>query len=110
MDGIRKLPYSDHKQSFRSRLQRALSLSSSESEDIRGPSSSAAGDTIEDEASFQDNDSLGQDRSGSLADDGQEYPPQEQSMGPSPENELELPRQIDLSGDSSMIALKCVAE
>jgi hypothetical protein len=110
MAGIRKLPYPDHKQSFRSRLQRALSLSSSESEDIRSPSRSAAGDTIEEEACFQDNDSLSHDRSASLADDGQEYPPQEQSMGPSPENELELPRQIDLSGALNMIALKCVAE
>jgi hypothetical protein len=110
MAEIRKLPYSYHKQSFRSRLQRALSLSSSESEDIRSPSRSAAGDTTEDEAYFQDNDSLGHDCSGRLADDGQEYPPQEQSMGPSPENELELPRQIDLSEDFNMIAFQCVAE
>jgi hypothetical protein len=110
MAGIRKLPYSDHKKSFRSRLQRALSLSSSESEDIRSPSRSAAGDTTEDEVSFQDNDSFGHDRSGSLADDGQEYPLQEQSMGPSSENELELPRLIDLSEDFNMIAFQCVAE
>ncbi|KAI3093169.1 hypothetical protein CBS147333_10128 [Penicillium roqueforti] len=110
MGGIRRLSYNDQRQSFRSRLQRALSLSSSESEDIRSPSRSAAGDTTEDEASFQENDSFGNDRSGSLADDGQEYPSQNRSMSPRPENELELPRQDDLSGDCSMIAFQCVAE
>ncbi|KAJ5033234.1 hypothetical protein NUH16_003150 [Penicillium rubens] len=110
MGGIRKLSYNDQRQSFRSRLQRALSLSSSESEDIRSPSRSAVGDTTEDEASFQENDSFGNDRSGSLADDGQEYPSQNRSMSPRPENELELPRQDDLSGDCSMIAFQCVAD
>ncbi|OQE70394.1 hypothetical protein PENNAL_c0118G06292 [Penicillium nalgiovense] len=110
MGGIRRLSYNDQRQSFRSRLQRALSLSSSESEDIRSPSRSAVGDTTEDEASFQENDSFGNDRSGSLADDGQEYPSQNRSMSPRPENELELPRQDDLSGDCSMIAFQCVAE
>ncbi|CAG7938695.1 unnamed protein product [Penicillium salamii] len=110
MGGIRRLSYNDQRQSFRSRLQRALSLSSSESEDIRSPSRSAAGDTTEDEASFQENDSFGNDRSGSLADDGQEYPSQNRSMSPRPENELELPRQDDLSGDCSMIAFQCVAD
>lgn len=74
MAGIRKIPYTDHRQSFRSRLQRALSLSSSESEDTGSPLRSAAGDTTEDEVFFQENDSFGNDRSGSLADDGQEYP------------------------------------
>ncbi|KAI3094023.1 hypothetical protein CBS147333_10047 [Penicillium roqueforti] len=110
MGGIRRLSYNDQRQSFRSRLQRALSLSSSESEDIRSPSRSAVGDTTEDEISIQENDSFGNDRSGSLADDGQEYPSQNRSMSPRPENELELPRQDDLSGDCSMIAFQCVAE
>lgn len=111
MAGIRKVPYPDHKQSFRSRLQRALSMSSSESEVIRSPSISAAGDTPEDEASFQDKDLFGHDRSDSLADDGQEIPSsQGQSTGPGPEEELEIPGQIDLSGDLNMIAFQCVAE
>jgi hypothetical protein len=110
MAEIRKPPYIDPGQSFRERLKRALSLPSSKSEDIRGLSESAAGDTTKDEAYFQDSDSFGNGRSGSLADDGQEYPSQERSMGPSPENELELPRQIDLCGDFNMIALQYVAE
>ena len=45
---------SDRQQSFRSRLQRTLPLSSSESEDIRSPSRSAIGDNIEDRSSFQE--------------------------------------------------------
>ncbi|KAJ5040749.1 hypothetical protein NUH16_003355 [Penicillium rubens] len=110
MGGIRKLSYNDQRQSFRSRLQRALSLSSSESEDIRSPSSSAAGDTTEDETSIQDNDSFGNHRNGNSAGGGQEYSPQNRSMGPRPEEELELPRQTDIPGDCNMIAFQCVAE
>ena len=110
MGGIRKLPYNDQRQSFRSRLKRALSLSSSESEDIRSPSRSAAGDTTEEETSFQENDSFVNYRNGNLADGGHEYPSQNLGIGSRPENELELPRQDDLSGDCNMIALQCVAE
>ena len=47
-------PSADRRQSFRSRLQRALSLSSSESEDPRSPSRSAAGDTTEEEKVHQE--------------------------------------------------------
>ncbi|CAG8069344.1 unnamed protein product [Penicillium salamii] len=109
MAGIRKLPYTDHRQSFRSRLQRALSLPPSESEVIRSPSRSATGDTTEDEASVQENDNSGNEPIGSLADYDQESPPH-RCRSPRSENELELPRQDDLSGDCSMIAFQCVAE
>ena len=110
MGGIRKLSYNDQRQSFRSRLQRALSLSSSESEDIRSLSRSAAGDTTEDETSIQESDSFGNHRNGNSAGGGQEYFPQNRSMGPRPEEELELPRQTDIPGDCNMIAFQCVAE
>jgi hypothetical protein len=105
MAGIRKLPYTDHRQSFRSRLQRALSLPLSESEVIRSPSRSAAGDTTEDEASVQENDNVGNDRIGSLADYDQESPSPNRHRSTRSENELELP-----FGDCSMIAFQCVAE
>ncbi|KAJ5117340.1 hypothetical protein N7448_010972 [Penicillium atrosanguineum] len=49
MSAIPKLPSADRRQSFRSRLQRALALSPSESEDPRSHSGSVAGDTTEEE-------------------------------------------------------------
>jgi hypothetical protein len=110
MGRIRKLPFTDQRQSFRSRLQRALSLSSSRSEDIWSPPRSAAGDTTEDESSFQENGSFGNHRNGIAADDGQESPPHACSMGPRPEEELEQPGQANLSEDCNMIALQCAAE
>ena len=68
------------------------------------------GDTTEDETSIQENDSFGNYCNGNSADGGQEYSPLNRSMGPRPEEELELPRQADLPGDYNMIALQCVAE
>ncbi|KAK9847073.1 hypothetical protein MYU51_020505 [Penicillium brevicompactum] len=95
---------------FRSRLQRALSLPPSEFEVYRSPSRSAAGDTTEDEASVQENDNFGNERIGILADYDQESPSPHRCRNPRPENELELPRQDDLSRDCRMIAFQCVAE
>ncbi|KAJ5471570.1 hypothetical protein N7530_008927 [Penicillium desertorum] len=110
MGRIRKLPSTDQRQSFRSRLQRALSLSSSGSEDIWSPPRSAAGDTTEEESSFQENGSLGNDGNGIAADDGHESPPHTWSMGPKPEKELEQPGQANISEDCNMIALQCAAD
>lgn len=56
MSGIRKVSSADRRQSFRARLQRALSLSSSESDDTHSPSRSVVGDTLEDRSSFQGGD------------------------------------------------------
>ncbi|CAG8377808.1 unnamed protein product, partial [Penicillium salamii] len=94
---------------FRSRLQRALSLPPSESEVIRSPSRSPAGDTTEGEASVQENANFGNERVSGLADYDQESPPH-RCRSPRSENELELPRQDDLSRDYSMIALQCLAD
>ncbi|CAG8070455.1 unnamed protein product [Penicillium salamii] len=110
MGRIRKLPFTAQRQSFRSRLQRALSLSSSGSEDIWSPPSSAAGDTTEEESSFQENGSFDNHRNDIAADDGQESPPHIWSMGPRPEEKLEQPGQANLSDDCNMIALQCAAE
>ena len=108
MGGIRKFPFTDQRQSFRRRLKRALSLSSSGSEDIWSPPRSAAGDTTEDECS-QEDDSFGNHRNGITTDDGQESPPRTWSMGPRPEEELEEPGQ-DLSENCKMIIFQCLAE
>ncbi|OGE47142.1 hypothetical protein PENARI_c060G06862 [Penicillium arizonense] len=108
MGGIRKLPLTDQRQSFRRRLQRALSLSSSGSEDIWIPPRSAAGDTTEDECS-QEDDSFGNHRNGITADDGQESFLHTWGRGPRPDDELEQPGQ-DLSENCNMIAFQCLAE
>jgi hypothetical protein len=108
MGRIRKIPFTDQRQSFRSRLQRALSLSSSGSQDIWSLPRSAAGDTTEEESSFQENGSFSSN--GITADDGQGSPPHTWSMGPRPEEELEQPGQANLTEDCNMIALQCAAE
>ncbi|CAG8091499.1 unnamed protein product, partial [Penicillium salamii] len=110
MGRIRKVPFTDQRQSFRSRLQRALSLSSSGSEDIWSPPGSAEGDTTEEESSLQDNGSFGNHHNDIAVEDGQESPPHSWSMGPRPEEELEQPGQANLAEDCNMIALQCAAE
>ncbi|KZN93982.1 hypothetical protein EN45_041700 [Penicillium chrysogenum] len=110
MGRIRKIPFTDQRQSFRSRLQRALSLSSSGSEDIWSPPGSAEGDTTEEESSLQENGSFGNHCNGIAAGDDQESPPKTWSMGPRPEEGLEQPGQANLAEDCNMIALQCAAE
>ncbi|KAJ5052463.1 hypothetical protein NUH16_011156 [Penicillium rubens] len=110
MGRIRKIPFTDQRQSFRSRLQRALSLSSSGSEDIWSPPRSAAGDTTEDESPFPENGSFGNHCNGIAAGDDQESPPRTWSTGPRPEEELEQPGQANLAEDCNMIALQCAAD
>ncbi|CAG8897853.1 unnamed protein product [Penicillium nalgiovense] len=110
MGRIRKIPFTDQRQSFRSRLQRALSLSSSGSENIWSPPGSAEGDTTEEESSLQENGSFGNHHNDIVVEDGQESPPHTWSMGPRPEEELEQPGQANLAEDCNMIALQCAAE
>lgn len=110
MGRIRKIPFTDQRQSFRSRLQRALSLSSSGSEDIWSPPGSTEGDTMEEESSLQENGSFGNHHNDIAVEDGQESPPHSWSMGPRPEEGLEQPGQANLAEDCNMIALQCAAE
>ncbi|CAG8893185.1 unnamed protein product [Penicillium nalgiovense] len=105
MGRIRKIPFTDQRQSFRSRLQRALSLSSSGSENIWSPPGSAEGDTTEEEPSLQEN---GNHHNDIVVEDGQESPPHTWSMGPRPEEELEQPGQANLAEDCNMIALQYI--
>ncbi|OQE08725.1 hypothetical protein PENFLA_c127G01927 [Penicillium flavigenum] len=110
MGRMRKIPFTGQRQSFRSRLQRALSLSSSGSENIWSPPGSAEGDTTEEESSLQENGSFGIHHNDIAVEDGQESPPHTWSMGPRPEEELEQPGQANLAEDCNMIALQCAAE
>ncbi|KAJ5300116.1 hypothetical protein PENANT_c107G03825 [Penicillium antarcticum] len=110
MGGIRKVSHTPRKQNFRSRLQRALSLSSSESEDTGSPSRSATGDTTEDDSSFQEeHDCVDQDNSTSADESEQQAVRQRKSvfghqMG------LEPRGQTQLSGDGNSVALECLTE
>ncbi|CAG8139667.1 unnamed protein product [Penicillium nalgiovense] len=110
MGRIRKISFTDQRQSFRSRLQRALSLSSSGSEEIWSLPGSAEGDTTEEESSLQENGSFGNHHNDIAVEDGQESPPHTWSMGPRPEEGLEQPGQANLAEDCNMIALQCAAE
>ncbi|CAI7611185.1 unnamed protein product [Penicillium viridicatum] len=107
MGRIRKIPFTDQRQSFRSRLQRALSLSSSGSKNIWSPPGSAEGDTTEEESSLQEN---GNNHNDIVVEDGHKSPPNTWSMGPRAEEELEQPGQANLADNCNMIALQCAAD
>ena len=96
------------RQDFRSRLQRALSLSSSESEKASIPSTSESGDTADDEALQDTNDSDDQENSHS-ADESEEAP-RERRMKRKRDKDLETPKQTQLHGEGNAVALECVAE
>ncbi|KAJ5215227.1 uncharacterized protein N7498_001634 [Penicillium cinerascens] len=111
MGAIRKFPHPDRRQSFRSRLQRALSLSSSESEGHRSPSRSAADDTTEEEEYHQEeNDFPSHQRGDSPVGSIEEDAPHDWNTGRDLQKELEIPRQSDVSGNCNMIAFQCIAE
>ncbi|OGE46860.1 hypothetical protein PENARI_c097G08980 [Penicillium arizonense] len=110
MGGIRKVSHTPRRQNFRSRLQRALSLSPSESEDTGSPSRSATGDTTEDESTFQEeHDSGDQDNSTSAEESEQEAVRQRKTVC-GHQSDLEPRRQTQLSGDGNSVALECLTE
>ncbi|KAJ5743382.1 hypothetical protein N7533_010484 [Penicillium manginii] len=101
MGAIRKIPRTRQMPDFRRRLQRALSLSSSESEYSPSPSRSLSGDTTEEEASMPSNKN---DKAVPQLGD----PPSTHDHGvlPSPQygELLSQPR------DSNVLTLTCLAE
>ncbi|KAJ6134754.1 hypothetical protein N7523_001076 [Penicillium sp. IBT 18751x] len=111
MGAIQEFPLPNRRESFRSRLHRALSLSSSETEDRRSPSRSAAGDTTEDDefAQEEDDHSSGQ-RWGNAVHSVEEDARHDWNSGPRLGVELSLPQEPDLSGKFTMIAFQCMAE
>ncbi|KAJ5051329.1 hypothetical protein NUH16_003468 [Penicillium rubens] len=88
MGGIRKASRPLRRPDFRSRLQRALSLSSLESEDT-GSVCSATEDTIGDESPSQEENDSGDQQNSDAADESE---------------------QEALSGDSNTVALECLTE
>jgi hypothetical protein len=109
MGGIRKVSHTHRGLDFRSRLQRALSLSSSESEKTSTPSPVEAGDTTEDEVLPDGNGSSDDQESGSSADESEDTP-QERRMKHKGDGNLEIPKQTQLQGEGNAVALECVAE
>ena len=109
MSAIPNLPSADRRQSFRRRLQRALSLSASESEDPRSHSGSVAGDTTEEEDQEENNYPRPRGWGTTLGSIEEDARP-DRDTGPNFGKERETPGQIDVSGNCNMIALKCIAE
>ena len=97
------------RQDFRSRLQHALSLSSSESEKTSSPSASEAGDTTEDDV-LQDGNECSDEQENSNSADESEEAPRERRMKRKRERDLEIPKQTELLGEGNAVALECVAE
>ncbi|CAG7935507.1 unnamed protein product [Penicillium nalgiovense] len=109
MGGIRKVPHTPRRQSFRSRLQRALSLSSSESEDC-SPSRSTTGDTTEDDLSLQEENDSDDQENGTSADGSEQEAVRQQKTVCGPETDLEIRGKTLLSSDSTTVALGCLTE
>ncbi|CAH0468784.1 unnamed protein product, partial [Penicillium nalgiovense] len=109
MGGIRKASRPLRRPDFRSRLQRALSLSSLESEDTGSVSSSATGDTTRDESPQEENDSGDQENSTSDDESEQETAQQRRTVF-GHETDLDMRGQTQPSGDSNTVALECLTE
>ncbi|KAJ5033237.1 hypothetical protein NUH16_003153 [Penicillium rubens] len=109
MGGIRKVSHTHQRQDFRTKLQRALSLSSSESEETGSPSASETGDTIDDDV-LQDGNDCSDDQENSNPADESEEAPRERRMKRTRERDLEIPKHTQLHGEGNAVALECVAE
>ena len=102
------MSHSHQRQDFRSRLQRALSLSSSESDKATSPSASEAGDTTEEV--LQDGNDFCDDQENSNSADGSVEAPRERRTKRKREIDLERSNQTQLNGEGNAVALECVAE
>ncbi|KAJ5869309.1 hypothetical protein N7455_004250 [Penicillium solitum] len=109
MGGIRKASRPLRRPDFRTRLQRALSLSSLESEDTGSVSSSATGDTTRGESPQEENDS-GDQQNSDAADESEQEAARQRRTVFGHETDLEIRGQTQPSGDSNMVALECLTE
>ena len=107
------MSHTHQRQDFRTRLQRALSLSSSESEKAASPSLYEAGNTTDDEMlqdGNEDGNDCSDDQENSNSADESEEAPRERRMKHKSERDLEIPGQSHPHGDANAVALECVAE
>lgn len=110
MGGIRKVSQPNLQEDFRRRLERALSLSPSDSESAQSSSRSTEGDTTEIE-SLQDENGFsslqrGTNPVGSISQDTTEDWIQEEELG----EELNIQGEPDSTDSRTMIAFQCIAE
>lgn len=110
MGGIRKASRPLRRPDFRSRLQRALSLSSLESEDTGSVSSTATGDTTSDESPSQEEYDSGDQENSDAADESEQEATRQQRTVFGHETDLGIRGQTQLSGDSNTVALECLTE
>jgi hypothetical protein len=109
MGGVRKVSQPNLQEGFRRRLERALSLSPSDSESAQSSSRSAEGDTTEIE-SLQDENGFsssegGTNPVGSIPQDAAEDWIQEDNFG----EELNT-REPEITDSRTMITFQCIAE
>ncbi|KAJ5904655.1 uncharacterized protein N7473_001571 [Penicillium subrubescens] len=108
MGAFRKSTYSARRPDFRRQLQRALSLSSFETEDTQSVSKLSAGNTTEDQRSIHSENDGSSVQSGSV---GRNHEAQIDPALFSTARDVEkIEGQRDLPEDRDMIALECVAE
>ncbi|KAJ6099386.1 hypothetical protein N7467_000921 [Penicillium canescens] len=110
MGGIRKVSQSNRHEDFRRRLERALSLSPSNSQSAQSSSRSADADTTEIESLQEENGFSRLQRGPNLVDsipqDAAEDWIQEEKLG----EELNIPREPEKTESRTMIAFQCIAE
>jgi hypothetical protein len=109
MGAIRKSSmYSSRRPDFRKQLQRALSLSSFESDETHSASEISIGDTTEDQHSM-----VSKSAESSVHSDSASHT-YENQIGPESPSVAQMADNVelgaDLPNDRDMIALKCVAE
>ncbi|CAG8007459.1 unnamed protein product [Penicillium nalgiovense] len=109
MGGIRKASRPLRRPDFRRRLQRALSLSSLDSEGT-GSVSSAAVDTAGDESPSQEENDSGDQQNSDAADESEQEAARQRRTVLEHETDLEIRGQTQLSGDSNTDALECLTE
>ncbi|KAJ5752772.1 hypothetical protein N7520_009689 [Penicillium odoratum] len=110
MGGIRKVSHPNRHSNFRRRLERALSLSPSDSESAQSPSRSAEGDTTEDESLQEEIRFSGLQRGtnlvNSIPQDAAEDWIEEDKLG----EKLDVPKEEENMESRAMIAFQCIAE
>ncbi|KAJ5483820.1 hypothetical protein N7539_006020 [Penicillium diatomitis] len=108
MGAVRKSTYTARRPDFRRQLQRALSLSSFETEETHSTSKSSTGDTTEDQLSIHSENDGSSVQSGSVG--GNHEAQIDPALFLTARDVEKIEGQRDLPKDRDMIALECVAE
>ncbi|KAJ5778417.1 hypothetical protein N7520_001663 [Penicillium odoratum] len=109
MAGIRKVSQPNRHGDFRRRLERALSLSPSDSDNARSSSRSAEGDTTEAESLQEENGFSSLQRETNLVGSIPQDATEDWIQGENLEEELNT-REPGITDSRTMIAFQCIAE